>query len=78
MLELLDIRPGSVSVLGLMNDRERRVHLLVDEDVLKQTHVGCHPCVNTSTLRFSTKDLLEKILPATGHTVQTVHLVGEA
>ena len=77
MLELLDIRPGSVSVLGLMNDRERGVHLLVDEDVLKQEYVGCHPCVNTSTLRIRTADLLEKILPATGHTVQTVRLVGE-
>ena len=47
MLEYLDIKPGAVSVMGLMNDKDNHVKLLVDEDVLKDQYVGCHPCVNT-------------------------------
>ena len=67
MEALLDLTPGSVSVMGLMNDREGRVRLLIDEDVLKGEYVGCHPCVNTSSLRIRTEDLTKKILPAMGH-----------
>ena len=58
MLEYLDITPGSVSVLGLMNDKEKKVQLLVDEDVLCSEYFGCHPCVNTSSLRVKTEDIL--------------------
>ena len=76
MLEYLDILPGSLSVLGLANDRTHAVQLLVDEDVLAGAYIGCHPCVNTASLRLLTRDVLEKILPATGHTYRTVHLVG--
>ncbi len=76
MLEYLDILPGAVSVLGLANDKSRAVQLLVDEDVLKGEYVGCHPCVNTSSLKLKTCDVFEKLLPATGHTYRTVHLVG--
>ena len=68
MEEYLDIIPGSVSVLGLMNDRENHVQLVIDEDILKGEFFGCHPCVNTSSLRIATKDLMEKILPAMNHT----------
>ena len=57
MEEYLDILPGSVSVLGLMNDKEHQVQLLVDEDVLNAEYVGCHPCVNTSSLRLKTSDI---------------------
>ena len=67
MEKFLDITPGSVSVLGLMNDTGRRVQLLIDEDVLNSEFVGCHPCINTSSLRLRTKDLIEKILPAVEH-----------
>ena len=67
MEKFLDITPGSVSVLGLMNDTENHVQLLIDQDVLQGEWIGCHPCVNTSSLRIRTADLLEKILPATGH-----------
>lgn len=72
MERLLDITPGSLSVLGLMNDRENRVQLLMDEDVRKGEYFGCHPCVNTSSLRLRTEDLMEKILPALGHTPRIV------
>lgn len=64
MEQFLDLHPGSVSVLGLINDRDRRVQLVIDEDVLKEEFFGCHPCENTSSIRFATKDLTGKILPA--------------
>ena len=76
MLEYLDILPGSVSVLGLMNDRENQVQLLIDEDVLSAKYVGCHPCVNTSSLRLETADLIQKILPSLQHEYRVVHLEG--
>lgn len=76
MEQFLDIHPGSVSVLGLMNDKEHRVSLAIDEDVLKEEMFGCHPCENTSSIRFRTKDLTEKILPALDITPVIVHLVG--
>lgn len=74
MLEYLDITPGSVSVLGLMNDRENHVQLLIDEDVLKGEYFGCHPCINTSSLRLRTEDLTRKIIPAMGHAPVIVKL----
>jgi Ala-tRNA(Pro) deacylase len=76
MEQFLDIHPGSVSVLGLMNDKEHRVKLAIDEDVLKEEMFGCHPCENTSSIRFKTRDLMEKILPALNITPAIVHLVG--
>lgn len=76
MEEFLDLSPGSVSVLGLMNDHDHRVRLLIDEDVLKEEQFGCHPCMNTSSIRFATKDLVDKILPAMGVSYTTVKLVG--
>ena len=78
MLELLDITPGSVSVLGLMNDRDARVRLLIDQDVIDHhTFVGCHPCINTSSLKLYTKDILEKFLPAVHHEYTIVNLPWE-
>ena len=74
MLEFLDITPGSVSILGLMNDADHRVKLLVDEDVLKGEFFGCHPCINTSSLKIPTGDLVEKIIPALNHEPRIVQL----
>ena len=74
MLRLLNITPGSVSVLGLMNDVGHEVQLLLDRDVLAQPAVGCHPCVNTASLKIAAADLLEKFLPHTGHTPIVVSL----
>ena len=77
MLKYLDIEPGAVSIMGLMNDKEHKVNLLIDEDVLKGEYLGCHPCVCTSSLKMKTREVIEKYLPATGHSYKTVHLVGE-
>lgn len=74
MAEFLDITPGSVSVLGLMNDSGRRIRLIIDKDVLENENFGCHPCINTSTLRIKTADLLEKVIPALGHEPTYVEL----
>lgn len=67
MEKYLDITPGSVSVMGLMNDYEKKVQLLIDEDILKDPYFGCHPCINTSSLKFSTDDFKNKIIPALEH-----------
>ena len=77
MLEYLDIQPGAVSVMGLMNDKNHQVRLLIDEDVLKEEYLGCHPCVNTSSLKIRTSDITEIFLPAVGHESKIVHLLGE-
>ena len=77
MEQYLDITPGSVSVLGLMNDQEHHVQLLMDEDVLKGEFFGCHPCINTSSLRLRTEDLMNKIIPAMGHPARIVTLPQE-
>ena len=74
MEQFLDITPGSVSILGLMNDKDMRVQLLIDEDVLKGEYIGCHPCINTSSLRIKTADMMEKIIPAMGHEPRLVEL----
>lgn len=74
MEKYLDITPGSVSVMGLMNDHDGDVRLLIDEDLLGEELFGCHPCINTSTVRFATSDLIQKIIPAMGHPYTTVRL----
>lgn len=74
MLRYLDITPGSVSVMGLMNDKEGIVKLLIDEDVLKGEYIGFHPCINTTSLRAKTNDLIDKIIPAMNHQFTIVKL----
>jgi len=74
MEEFLDITPGAVSVMGLMNDKEQRVRLLVDKDVYEAEYLGCHPCVNTASLKIKTGDVLGKFLEHTGHDMTIVEL----
>jgi Ala-tRNA(Pro) deacylase len=74
MEKFLDIAPGAVSVMGLMNDKEKRVRLLIDKDVLAGEYIGCHPCVNTSSLRIKTEDVVKKYIPATAHEINIVEL----
>ena len=74
MEKYLDITPGSVSVLGLMNDTEHEVHLSIDKDLLADEYIGCHPCINTSSLKFKMNDILEKFLSYTGHEATIVEL----
>ncbi len=74
--KMLDLTPGSVTVMGLMNDRDNKVRLLIDSDLLKEEFFGCHPMINTSSLRFKTSDLLNKLLPAINHEYIEVFLEG--
>lgn len=74
MEQFLNITPGAVSVMGLMNDREHRIKLLIDRDVCEQEFLGCHPCVNTASLKIKTDDILTKFLPHTGHPYTVVTL----
>lgn len=78
MEEFLDITPGSVSVMGLMNDTQNRVRLLIDEDVFRDEYVAFHPCINTSSLKTRAKDIWEKFLPAVHHDYTVVRLGRES
>lgn len=77
MLQYLGLTPGSVSVLGLMNDGEGKVRLAIDSDLLKNEYFGCHPCINTSSLKLRTEDVIKKFLPAVSHDYTVVELPWE-
>ena len=77
LVSLMGLRPGAVTVLGLMNDKEKSVNLLIDKDIMSEEYLGCHPCVNTSSLKIKMTDILEKFLPSTGHTPTVIELKGE-
>ena len=74
MLEYLDITPGSVSIMGLMNDKNCEVNLYIDKDVLGSDYIGCHPCINTSSIRMKTTDIIDTFLPEVQHTYTVVKL----
>ena len=74
MLELLDLTPGSATLLGLINDIDNSVTLLIDEDVLSGEYIGMHPCMNTASIRIKTADVINKIIPALGNTQINVKL----
>lgn len=78
MERYLDIKPGAVSVMGLMNDKENKVQLLVDADVLGGEYIGCHPCVSTSSLKLRTADVFGPYLKAVHHDMIKVVLKGES
>lgn len=77
MLATLDITPGSVSVLGLMNDKDNRVRLLIDRDLAEKEYFGCHPCINSSSLKIKTADVIERVIPAMHHAPTYVDLPWE-
>lgn len=74
---LLGVKSGSASLLGLMNDREKKVRLVFDKELLSEKLFACHPCRNTSSIAFSTEDMLEKLLPCLGREFSAVELPWE-
>ena len=74
LLELLHVKPGSASILGLHNDKNRVINLCIDERVLENEYYGCHPCVNTTSLKIRTEDILNKFLEYTGHFYTVVRM----
>lgn len=77
MEKYLNLTPGSASIMGLMFDPEKKVRFVVDEDVLKAEYFGCHPCINTSSIRMKTADVFGKLTDALGHEMTVVRLLGE-
>lgn len=77
MEKLLNISPGAVSVMGLMNDKDNEVRLLIDREVLESEYLGCHPCVNTTSLKLKTADVISRFLPYTGHDYTVVELTDD-
>ena len=67
MERLLHLSPGAVSPMGLLFDSARDVRLIMDSDLRDGEYLGCHPCVNTASIRFSMADFLNVYLPAVGH-----------
>lgn len=65
--KFLSTVPGGISVLGLIYDKENKVKLLIDKEILKTDYIGCHPCENTYSLKLKTKDIIEILLPAINH-----------
>ena len=74
MEEYLNVTPGSATIMGLMFDPENRVQLVIDEELLKEEWFGCHPCINTSSLKLRTEDVIGKYLQAVHHEYLTVNL----
>ena len=74
LLEMLNLTPGSVSIMGLMYDRKKQVKLLIDREIVQQEYMRCHPCINTSTLRMRTEDVMKRLLPFLGHYPMIVEL----
>ena len=77
LAQYLNLTPGSATVLGLAFDKENKVRLLIDKDLLALEWLGCHPCMNTSSIAMKTEDMLNKFLPSVGHEYTEVTLVGE-
>lgn len=71
---MLNLTPGSVSIMGLMYDKSRQVKLLIDREIIQNEYMRCHPCINTSTLKIRTDDVMNKLLPFIGHYPMIVEL----
>lgn len=77
LASLLHLTPGSATIFGLQYDTENRVQLVVDRDLLDEAFFGCHPCINTSTIRLSTSDVFNRLTHALHHDYTLVTLKGE-
>lgn len=67
MVRLMDLTPGSVTIMGLMNDSGNQVQLLIDEELLRDKYLACHPCINTASIKVRTEELLKLFLPEVNH-----------
>ena len=77
LASLLHLTPGSATIFGLQYDTENRVQLVVDRDLLDEAYFGCHPCINTSTIRLKTSDVFDRLTHALHHDYTLVTLTGE-
>ena len=77
LYELLGVRPGSITPLGLVFDEAHQVNLLIDREVLALEEIGMHPLVNTASIAMKTEDLIKVYFPFTGHEPQILDIPGE-
>jgi Ala-tRNA(Pro) deacylase len=75
MMELLGVKPGSVTPFGVINDREARVTVVLDAAMMEHTTLNYHPLDNTMTTAIARDDLLA-FLRATGHEPRTERVSG--
>lgn len=73
LMEVLGIAPGSVSPFALINDKARRVTVLLDQAMLSHDKLNYHPLVNTMTTTIGREDLL-KFITSLGYTPQRIDL----
>ena len=71
----LGVDPGSVSILGLVNDTSGSVEVVMDENLWHAKAIQCHPLVNTSTLVIS-KEHIDRFLEVTGHEAKVIDVPG--
>jgi Ala-tRNA(Pro) deacylase len=62
----LGVDPGSVTILAVINDAERKVKVVFDRALWQSASFRCHPLINTSTLTVS-KQGVQRFLELTGH-----------
>ncbi|MCR1899643.1 prolyl-tRNA synthetase associated domain-containing protein [Irregularibacter muris] len=70
----LGAKPGSASVMGLVNDEDDYVQLIIDKEVAEAEWFGSNTGMNTSHIKIKTSDLLHKFLPQIGHKAEMIEL----
>ncbi|SRR5258706_3215834 len=73
LMDVLGVPPGSVTAFALINDREHRVSVVLDEELLSYDTINCHPLTNTATTNIARDDLL-RFIRACGHEPRVVRL----
>ena len=66
LMELLGVIPGAVTVFGLINDTQRRVKVVLDQDLMAHDVINAHPLINEATTSITSADLI-RFVEATGH-----------
>ena len=74
MERIIGLTPGEASVMGVLNDSEGLVQVVIDKAVADAEWFACNPGANTSHLRFRTKQLINTFLPAEGHKPEIIML----
>lgn len=74
MIKHLGTKPGSASIMGLINDLDDYVQLFVDKEVMESEFFGCNPGINTIHLKIKTTDVINKFIPSTYHKVKILDL----
>lgn len=64
MESLLNTTPGSLSILSLIFDKEKKIKLAVDRDAVENEFFCCHPCDNTATLKIKASDITDIFIPS--------------